>query len=245
MAVNRRADQEVVELMPGVTGRILTARSIGSKMLTITEATMAPGAAIPYHRHANADETIFVLEGTAEMVVDGHRFTAGPDDTVLAPRGLGHSVRNAGDAPLKFIAIFPVPDREIEPLALPSEVVDGRIPSATFRADSTPIEFRAGVLRYEMVGDFIGAESTYFSELVFSPGGWTQTHYHPAHEEGIYCLSGEITAAFGQDEVVLLAGDIFVPPPGVRHGNRNRSSAEARVLAIHPVLNPPPRVDVD
>ena len=113
MTVNRRAHQEVVELMPGVTGRILANRSTGSQMLTIMEATMAPGAAIPYHRHANADETIFVLEGTAEMVVDGHRFTAGPDDTVLAPRGLGHSVRNGGDTPLKFIAIFPVPDREI------------------------------------------------------------------------------------------------------------------------------------
>ena len=245
MAVNRRADQEIVEMMPGVTGRILAARSTGSSMLTITEATMAPGVATPYHRHANADETIFVLEGTAEMVVDGHRFTAGPNDTVLAPRGLGHVVRNNGEVPLKFLAIFPVPDREIETLELPAGVVDGRVPSATLRADSPPIEFRPGVLRYEMAGDFIGAESTYFSELVFSPGGWTQTHYHPAHEEGVYCLSGEISATYGEDEVLLQAGDIFVPEIGVRHGNRNRSSAEARVLAIHPVLNPPPRVDVD
>ncbi|MDP6823534.1 MAG: cupin domain-containing protein [Dehalococcoidia bacterium] len=245
MSVNRRVDQEVVELMPGVTGRILANRSTGSEMLTITEATIAPGAEIGYHRHANADETIFVLEGSAEMVVDGHRFTAGPDDTVLTPRGRGHAVRNSGDSPLKFIAIFPIPDREIEPLDTPSEIVEGRVSSATFREVSEPIEFLPGVLRYEMAGDFIGAESTYFSELVFSPEGWTQTHYHPAHEEGIYCLSGEISAAFGQDEVLLQAGDIYVPPPGVRHGNRNRSSAGARVLAIHPVLNPPPRVDVD
>jgi quercetin dioxygenase-like cupin family protein len=245
MSVNRRADQEVVELMPGITARILANRSTGSEMLTIMEATMESGAAIPYHRHANADETLFVVEGDAEMLVDGHRFNTGPNDTVLAPRGLGHAVRNIGDTPLKFIAIFPIPDREIEPLDLPSEIIDGRIPSASFRAEVEPIEIRPGVLRYEMVGDFVGAESTYLSELVFSPEGWTQTHYHPAHEEGIYCLSGEISAAFGQDEILLKAGDIFVPPPGVRHGNRNRSAADARVLAIHPVLNPPPRVDVD
>ncbi|MBT3941331.1 MAG: cupin domain-containing protein [Chloroflexi bacterium] len=245
MSVNKRADQEVVELMPGVSGRILANRSTGSEMLTITEATIDPGVAIPYHRHPNADETMFVLEGTAEMLVDGHRFTAGPNDVVLAPRGLGHGVRNGGDGPLKFIAIFPIPDRQMETMDEPSEIVEERIPSATFRVESEPVEFRPGVLRYEMVGDFNGAESTYFSELVFSPESWTTTHYHPAHEEGIYCLSGEISAAFGQDEVLLEAGDIFVPPPGVRHGNRNRSSADARVFAIHPVLNPPPRVDVD
>jgi quercetin dioxygenase-like cupin family protein len=179
------------------------------------------------------------------MLVDGHRFTAGLNDTVLAPRGLGHAVRNVGDTPLRFLGIFPVPEREIEPLELPSEIVDARVSSATFRSEPEPIEFRPRVLRYEMVGDFVGAESTYLSELLFSPEAWTQTHYHPAHEEGIYCLSGEISAAFGQDEILLKAGDIFVPPPGVRHGNRNRSSADARVLAIHPVLNPPPRVDVD
>lgn len=245
MSVNRWANQEVVELMPGVTGRILANRSTRSEMLTITEATMAPGVAIPYHRHPNADETMFVVEGSAEMVVDGHRFSAGPNDTVLAPKGLGHAVRNPGHEPLKFIAIFPIPDRQMEPMELPTEIVDGRVPSATFRAEAEPVEFRPGVLRYEMVGDFNGAESTYFSELVFSPDAWTTTHYHPAHEEGIYCLSGEISAAFGQDEVLLKAGDIFVPPPGVRHGNRNRSSEDARVMAIHPVLNPPPRVDVD
>jgi quercetin dioxygenase-like cupin family protein len=245
MSVNRRADQEVVELMPGVSARILANRSTGSEMLTIMEATMDPGVAIPYHWHANADETMFVIEGSAEMLIDGHRFTAGPNDTVLAPRGRSHAVRNIRDIPLTFLGIFPVPEREIEPMDLPAEIVDERISSATFRAESEPVEFRPGVLRYEMAGDFIGAESTYLSELVFSPEGWTQTHYHPAHEEGIYCLSGEISAAFGQDEILLKAGDIFVPPPGVRHGNRNRSSADARVLAIHPVLNPPPRVDVD
>jgi quercetin dioxygenase-like cupin family protein len=245
MSVNRVADQEVVELLPGVTGRVLANRASGPEMLTITEATMEPGVAIPYHRHPNAEETMFIVEGRAEMVVDGKRFLAGPGDAVLAPRGLGHAVRNSGEIPLKFIAIFPISDREMEPMDLPSNLVDAQVPTMTLRSEAEPVEFRPGVLRYELVGDFTGAESTYASELVFSPDSWTPTHYHPAHEEGIYVFSGEISAAFGQDEILLQAGDIFVPPPGVRHGNRNRSSADARVLAIHPVLNPPPRVDVD
>jgi mannose-6-phosphate isomerase-like protein (cupin superfamily) len=78
--------------MPDVTGRILANRSTGSEMLTIMEATMAVGAPMPYHRHTNADETLFVVKGSSEMLMDGHRFTAGPNDTVLAPRGLGTAV---------------------------------------------------------------------------------------------------------------------------------------------------------
>lgn len=245
MGVNRRADQEIVDLQIGIRARILANQSTGSEMLTITEVSMELGTTIAYHQHSNSDETFFVVEGNAEMLVNGHRFTLGADDALLAQRGIGHSVRNVGTGPLKFISIFPVPDPRIELLNNPISVVNERISSAIFRSESAPVEFRAGVLRYEMVGDFNGAESTYFSELVFSPNARTTTHYHPAHEEGIYCLSGEISAAFGNQDLVLTAGDILVPPPGVRHGNWNRSSDNARVFAIHPVLNPPPRVDVD
>jgi mannose-6-phosphate isomerase-like protein (cupin superfamily) len=158
MSVNRRADQEVVELLPGVTGRVLANRASGSEMLTITEATMEPGVEIPYHRHPNADETMFIVEGRAEMVVDGKRFSAGPGDAVLAPRGLGHTVRNSGDVPLKFIAIFPIPDRDMEPMDLPSNLADERVTSMTLRSEAEPVEFRPGVLRYELVGDLTGAE---------------------------------------------------------------------------------------
>ncbi len=41
--------------MPGIVGRILANRAMGSEMFTIVEVTMASGAAIPYHRHATAD----------------------------------------------------------------------------------------------------------------------------------------------------------------------------------------------
>jgi quercetin dioxygenase-like cupin family protein len=47
------------------------------------------------------------------------------------------------------------------------------------------------------------------------------------------------------NNVPLAAGDCFTCEVGVRHGIYNASAEPARLLAIHPVLNPPPRVDVE
>ena len=43
----------------------------------------------------------------------------------------------------------------------------------------------------------------------------------------------------------MASGDIFACEPTVRHGIYNASDKTAKLLAMHPVLNPPPRVDVD
>jgi quercetin dioxygenase-like cupin family protein len=62
----------------------------------------------------------------------------------------------------------------------------------------------------------------------------------------MFCLQGKLTAVYAEDnDVPLSAGDIFTCEPGVRHGIYNKSGATARLLAMHPVLNPPPRVAVE
>jgi hypothetical protein len=43
----------------------------------------------------------------------------------------------------------------------------------------------------------------------------------------------------------MAAGDMFACEPTVRHGIFNASGKPARLLAMHPVLNPPDRVLVD
>ena len=62
----------------------------------------------------------------------------------------------------------------------------------------------------------------------------------------MFCLEGDLVAVYaGEDSVPLAAGDCFTCEVGVRHGIYNASKKPAKLLAIHPVLNPPPRVDVD
>ena len=97
-----------------------------------------------------------------------------------------------------------------------------------------------------MVGNFLGAESTYFSELTFQPGSVAPNHFHPSHEESMFCLEGNLTAVYDKENSIdLHAGDIFTCEIGVRHGIFNQSKSLGKLLAIHPVLNPPPRVDVE
>ena len=62
----------------------------------------------------------------------------------------------------------------------------------------------------------------------------------------MFCIEGEMTAVYGDDEgLPLPAGDVFLCEPTIRHATNNPSSHPSKLLAIHPVLNPPPRVLCD
>lgn len=50
----------------------------------------------PPHRHANQDETFYVLEGTFSFHVDGETFDANVGDCLHVPRGILHTFQNVG-----------------------------------------------------------------------------------------------------------------------------------------------------
>lgn len=66
--------------------------------------TVVDGQGPPPHRHANEDETIFVLEGTMQAECGEDRWTGGPGTTFFLPRGLTHTFRSIdGPATILFI----------------------------------------------------------------------------------------------------------------------------------------------
>lgn len=56
------------------------------------------------HTHKN-DEIIFILEGKAEIEIDGKTQVVGPNTSVYYPKGSKHGLRNAGDEPMKYLVI--------------------------------------------------------------------------------------------------------------------------------------------
>ncbi len=58
----------------------------------------------PPHRHAE-DEFFFILEGTAEFMLDGERKTVGPQTLIYCPSWHLHGIRNAGATDLKYLVI--------------------------------------------------------------------------------------------------------------------------------------------
>jgi quercetin dioxygenase-like cupin family protein len=58
----------------------------------------------PPHRHAE-DEIFFVLEGVAEVALNGEKRVVHPYASFYCPPGSEHGIRNAGDSELKYLVI--------------------------------------------------------------------------------------------------------------------------------------------
>lgn len=67
----------------------------------------------PIHLHKEADELMYVVEGTAGMMVDGEIFIVEAGGFGFRPHGLVHTFFNPGDKPMRFIDIFPNQDMEV------------------------------------------------------------------------------------------------------------------------------------
>ena len=225
---------------------LLAGAPTGATMATVGDLTVEPGRRSVYHLHPNTEESIFIVKGEMEFRVGSSRFRASSGDCVLAPQGVGHGLENVGDYPARLITIYPNANPQREALDDVAYTDGDPGPTVFVRGNVEPYEFFPGINRYDMVGDFLGASSTYLSELTFEPDSVAPNHYHPSHEESMFCLEGDLVAVYDDDNsVALAAGDCFTCEVGVRHGIYNASSAPATLLAIHPILNPPPRVDVD
>ena len=64
------------------------------------------GWSLPAHRHRNEAETIHIVEGEFEMVVDGTRLHLAPGQTIHVPRGVIHSGANVGDQDGRRVLLF-------------------------------------------------------------------------------------------------------------------------------------------
>ena len=59
----------------------------------------------PPHRHENADELYYVLEGSVEFMRDGTWHTVQKGGTFSVPKGTLHTFRAGEEAPARFISI--------------------------------------------------------------------------------------------------------------------------------------------
>lgn len=87
---------------------------IGKEFLdgrTVKMSVVGPHEAThPPHRHPE-DEIFFVLEGTAEVFLNGETEVVKPYTSFYCPSNALHGIRNAGDSTLKYLVIkkYPTP----------------------------------------------------------------------------------------------------------------------------------------
>ena len=73
---------------------------------SLTEIIVAPQAGPPLHIHHDADEVLFVLEGTVDFVCNNERFRTGPGGFAALPKGVPHAFRNFENTPARMIVIL-------------------------------------------------------------------------------------------------------------------------------------------
>ena len=188
-----------VELEPGVVMEALVGDFNTARGLTTGIVTMQPETLLPYHTHP-CSESITVLEGEAEIAVEGRIYRLGPLDNITIPRWLPHQARNPDSgtpARLHVALAMSTPERELvenqfEQTEMPSDSVGtpgfervnrfatadrvlGVGPGAEF-VDYFNAELMPGI---EMSGGFAR----------FDPGGRLPDHIHD-FDESICIIRG-------------------------------------------------------
>ena len=61
--------------------------------------------AVPLHSH-NCDEHVTMLEGKADVEIDGEHFSVERQDTIFIPEGTPHRFVNAGPGPMTILWVY-------------------------------------------------------------------------------------------------------------------------------------------
>jgi quercetin dioxygenase-like cupin family protein len=86
--------------------RFLANREETGKQFSIVELTEPAGYKTPLHRHTDADEAFYVVEGElTAQIGDGEVQVFGPGSFVLIPRGTVHAQGNFGTEPVKVLVM--------------------------------------------------------------------------------------------------------------------------------------------
>lgn len=84
----------------------------------VVRGEIAPGASAARHTHAG-DEISYILEGEAELLVDGEPArVVKAGEAFVVPAGKVHGARNTGGAVLRFVGVYVVDKGK--PLATPA-----------------------------------------------------------------------------------------------------------------------------
>lgn len=104
-------------------GEGATVSALGSTYTTKTGGEQLAGAysvmeeefwadTTPLHRHLEAEETFYVLDGEVELWADGEVTSASAGSFLVVPRGLTHGLRRLSSTPVRMLTIVSPPGFE-------------------------------------------------------------------------------------------------------------------------------------
>jgi len=102
-----------VTLGPNQVSFLLSAEQTGGRLsLTEFAAPPPPAPPAPVHRHLDADETLYILEGDFQFIYDGQVIPAPVGSFIFVPRGTPHNIENIGATVGRMLVILTPPGFE-------------------------------------------------------------------------------------------------------------------------------------
>jgi len=92
--------------------------AIGGEQVLLCRVQYAPGKQVPLHVHEDAEQVMFILDGSIDMTIEGQTETLRAGDVVVVNRGQQHEVYSPnGVTFMEALAPVPldhVPDKELD-----------------------------------------------------------------------------------------------------------------------------------
>ena len=79
------------------------------KNVQVVIMSISPGGEIGEEIHPDNDQTLYLADGTGQVVLDGQAADYEPGDLVVVPAGTKHNFIAKGDAPMKIITTYSPP----------------------------------------------------------------------------------------------------------------------------------------
>ena len=138
------------EVDPGGFILKVTPKANGSQHLVLSTGEMAPGSAIPTHKHLAQDEIVLIEKGTIHAHVGDQERDLHAGGMVFIPQHTWVTLKNTGNEPASIVAIFSAPGFE-DHLRCES-VLPGEKPTTISRAEENECD-RLGQVVYRDRGE--------------------------------------------------------------------------------------------
>jgi quercetin dioxygenase-like cupin family protein len=114
--LHRHGDVDPVEADFGRMRWLLDGDRAPGTHMTLGEVTINSGHKNPLHVHDNAEEVLYLIDGTLEHRVGDEVFHLEAGDVIRVPAGVPHDARSVGDGPAKMVVAYDHPHRSFEAL---------------------------------------------------------------------------------------------------------------------------------
>jgi 2-keto-3-deoxy-L-rhamnonate aldolase RhmA/quercetin dioxygenase-like cupin family protein len=231
-----------LELQAGVGVRPLVGAHNSARRLTTSLVTLQPAASLDYHTHPFS-ESITVLSGQLEMLVEGRVYKLGPLDNITIPRWLPHAAHNPDSSTPARLHTAMASDTPARTL------VSQSFTEVEMPADSTGLPGAERVtrirtaVRVQGVGPNAACIDHFNADLLpglemsggyawFLPGGRLPAHLHD-FDESICIIEGQATCLVEGQSHQLQNCQTAMVPRGRVHYFRNDSDMPMAMLWVY------------